>query len=133
MAAATQSARLFDLEEAQRMLPLVRAIVKGMLDDHAERQALVEQMEAFRARGEHAAARTVAREAEAITEKLLEAVAEIQDLGAEFKGIELGLVDFPTRRDGETVYLCWQYGEDRIRWWHAVDSGYAGRRPIESD
>lgn len=133
MAGATQSTRLFDLEEAQRMLPLVRAIVKGMLDDFAERHALVERLEGLREDGDPAAARAIEREAEALTDKLLEAAAEIEGLGAEFKGVELGLVDFPTLRDGEIVYLCWQYGEDLIRWWHPVHAGYAGRRPIESD
>ena len=132
MNGATQSIRLFDLDEAERMLPLVRSIVKGMLDDHAERQSLAERLEearAHRGRG----LEPFEREIETLNEKILEAVTEIDRLGAEFKGIELGLVDFPSMRDGEIVYLCWQYGEDRIRWWHPVQAGYAGRRPIESD
>ncbi|MFN2420452.1 MAG: DUF2203 domain-containing protein [Gemmatimonadota bacterium] len=132
MTGATQSIRLFDLEEADRMLPLLRSIVKGMLDDHAERQALAERLEGARAhRGR--ALEPLEREIETLNEKILEAVVEIERLGAEFKGIELGLVDFPSMREGEIVYLCWQYGEDRIRWWHPVHAGYAGRRPIESD
>lgn len=120
MAALGQDIRLFDLDEAERMLPLVRTIVKAMMDDYDERQAILER-------------EGPKREADALTEKLLEGAHELADLGLEFKGIELGLVDFPARRDGEIVYLCWQYGEDRIGFWHPLDAGYAGRRPIERD
>ena len=133
MDGALQSTRLFDLEESERMLPLVRAIIKGMMDDHAERQVLAERLDALRSAGEAAAARVLEREIHALNEKLREAVAEIEELGAEFKGIELGLVDFPSVRDGEIVYLCWQYGEERIDYWHPVHTGYAGRRPIDRD
>lgn len=113
------------------MLPLVRAIVKGMLDDHAERRSHLERLEAG---GMPAAAEaTLRREVEALTEKLVEAVEELEDLGVEFKGIELGLVDFPSLRDGRIVYLCWRFDEDRIRHWHPLDAGYAGRRPLDPD
>ena len=131
MAGALQSTRLFELEDAERMLPLLRSIIKGMLDDHAERQALAERLEGLKA--DDPEARALRREIEVLTAKLIEAVSEIEELGAEFKGIELGLVDFPTARDGEIVYLCWQYGEDRIEYWHPAHTGYAGRRPLERD
>lgn len=113
------------------MLPLLRSIIKGMLDDHAERDALSERLETVDPDDDQAAA--LEREIEALTKKLLEAVGEIEELGAEFKGIEPGLVDFPTVRDGEIVYLCWRYGEDRIAHWHSVDAGFAGRRPLDRD
>jgi len=123
-----QDIRLFELDEAERMLPLVRTIVRGMMDDHAERQGMLEEIadETGTAR-----ARGLRREADALTKKLLEAASELAELGVEFKGVDLGLVDFPARRGGEIVYLCWQYGEDRIRFWHPLDAGYAGRQPIE--
>ena len=131
MAGALQTTRLFELEEAERMLPLLRSIIKGMLDDHAERQVLGERIERLEPASPEVHA--LRREIDVLTDKLVEAVAEIEGLGAEFKGIELGLVDFPTVREGEIVYLCWQYGEDRIRFWHPVHTGYAGRRPLELD
>jgi hypothetical protein len=128
-AGALPTTRIFELEEAERMLPLLRSILKGMLDDHAERQALGERLE--RLEPDDPEARALRREIEVLSAKLGEAVAEIEGLGAEFKGIELGLVDFPALRDGEIVYLCWQYGEDRIAHWHPVHTGFAGRRPLE--
>lgn len=126
-----QEVRFFELEEAERMLPLVRSIVKGMMDDHAERLAIQGRLESRRRDVDQV--RALRREAEALTEKLVEAGEELAELGVEFKGIELGLVDFPTIREGELVYLCWQYGEDRIRFWHALETGYSGRQPIPTD
>ena len=124
-----QGIRLFDVEDAERMLPLIRVIVKGMLDDHSERQALIERLETR----DHASPRGLRAEIDTLTEKLSEAASELENLGVEFKGIDLGLVDFPTMIEGDLAYLCWSYGEDRIGFWHSPDGGYAGRRPLERD
>ena len=63
-------------------------------------------------------------------EALDAAIEEIQAIGVELKDVELGLVDFPAEREGELVYLCWQFGEDRVRFWHRRSEGFAGRRPL---
>jgi hypothetical protein len=55
---------------------------------------------------------------------------QVQELGVEVKGIEQGLVDFPSLREGRLVYLCWQAGEDRVMYWHDLDAGFAGRQPL---
>jgi hypothetical protein len=128
-----QGVRLFDVEEAERMLPLIRVIVKGMMDDHAERQSLLDRLEGGSAELSSREARALRTEIDTLTEKLAEAASELEVLGVEFKGIDLGLVDFPTTIDGELAYLCWSYGEDRIAFWHSPDGGYAGRRPLERD
>lgn len=65
-------------------------------------------------------------------EKLDALVHRIQETGAILKDINLGLLDFPALREGREVYLCWQYGEGDIAFWHEVETGYAGRQPIES-
>jgi hypothetical protein len=57
-------------------------------------------------------------------------VNEIHGLGAEVKDADEGLVDFPALRDGEEVLLCWKLGEDEIEFWHGLEEGFAGRRPI---
>ena len=122
-----QEIRLFSRDEAERMLPLVRTIVRGMMEDHAERQALLDRLDPGDEVGR------VRPEIDALTDRLVEGARELERLGAEFKGVELGLVDFPTLRDGQLAYLCWQYGEDRIRFWHTVETGYAGRRLLDDD
>jgi hypothetical protein len=55
---------------------------------------------------------------------------ELHALGGVPKGIEEGLVDFPHLRDGQVVNLCWKYGETRVRFWHGMDEGFAGRKPL---
>jgi hypothetical protein len=61
---------------------------------------------------------------------LLSAASELQALDVVLRDPESGLIDFPSIRDGEEVYLCWRPGEDRVAWWHDPDSGFAGRQPL---
>lgn len=127
-----QDIRLFSREEADSMLPLIRAIVRGMMEDHAERQSLLERLPVDGAPGSDEVA-GIRREIDALTDRLVDGARELERLGTEFKGIELGLVDFPTLHDGQLAYLCWQYGEDRVRFWHPVETGYAGRQRLDDD
>ena len=55
---------------------------------------------------------------------------EIQQLGIVVRDPETGLIDFPSERDGEEIYLCWRLGEDAVAWWHPTDTGFAGRQPL---
>lgn len=64
-------------------------------------------------------------------ETLAEQIGEVARLGGEVKDLEAGLVDFPSRRGGEEILLCWKLGERRIGFWHTVDGGFGGRRPID--
>ena len=59
-------------------------------------------------------------------------IHQIQATDVLIKDINLGLLDFPALKDGREVYLCWQYGEGDIAFWHEVEAGYAGRQPIDS-
>jgi hypothetical protein len=58
-------------------------------------------------------------------------IERVQEMACELKDIEQGLIDFRTEREGREVYLCWKLGEPDIRWWHELDAGFAGRRPLE--
>ena len=57
-------------------------------------------------------------------------VDDLHELGVLVKDLDLGLVDFPTLRDGEEVLLCWRVGEDEIRYWHGLEEGFAGRKEL---
>ena len=57
-------------------------------------------------------------------------IEKINDMGIIVKDIDDGLVDFPFVFNGQDAFLCWQLGEDRIRYWHDVESGVEGRKPI---
>ena len=58
---------------------------------------------------------------------------KIQEMGVVVKDLERGLCDFPFMRDGRLVYLCWMLGEPDVQWWHATDTGFSGRRPLDQD
>ena len=62
--------------------------------------------------------------------KLKRNVDNIQEIGCVVKDIENGLVDFFFDNNGDTVFLCWKYGEDDINHWHELDEGFAGRKHI---
>ncbi len=74
------------------------------------------------------------REAQEAIQREAAAIAECADLiseaGAQVKSLEDGLLDFPSKRNGEDVLLCWKLGEEEIQYWHGADEGFAGRKPI---
>lgn len=66
-----------------------------------------------------------------LTTEVQQAVAKIQETGCVVKDLDQGLVDFPSLRDGHEVYLCWKLGEERIAFWHGLEEGFAGRKPLD--
>jgi hypothetical protein len=66
-------------------------------------------------------------------EAVARAVEELQALGVLVKDLDRGLVDFPALRDGEEVLLCWQVGEGEVAYWHGLEEGFAGRKPLPLD
>ncbi len=57
----------------------------------------------------------------------------IKEIGCQLKDIDTGLIDFPTLYRDKEVYLCWKLGESGIGFWHHVEDGFRGRRPIDSE
>jgi hypothetical protein len=129
--------RYFTPEEANAALAHVRPLaermveVRGRLRDEQRRQAALAAIVAGNGHGNSAKenARLTASLEEG-TAELVRCAREIQELGAIVKDLEQGLVDFPWLRDGEEVLLCWRVGEDAVAFWHPVDEGFAGRRPL---
>lgn len=128
--------KLFTLAEAERTLPLVRRIVQDLTAEYPAWRAAVAKFELLTGgaradwgeTGELLAAReAVSRHAERINRFL----QELEAVGCVFKGFEAGLVDFYSLRDDRTIFLCWRLGEERITHWHEIDSGFAGRQPID--
>jgi hypothetical protein len=61
----------------------------------------------------------------------LACVDKLEELGVVLKDLDLGLLDFPSEREGAEVLLCWLVGEDAVTSWHGLEEGYAGRKPID--
>ena len=132
--------RHFTPEEANAALAEVRPLVEQLVAErreHVDALARQEDLERkIKGNGggippaELAAA---SAEVDAVARWLARLVDEIGEHGAEVKDLDEGLIDFPALRRGETVLLCWQLGEDEIRFWHGVEDGFAGRRPLPLD
>jgi len=124
--------KYFTLSEANEALKIIRPLIDGV--QAIREKILANQPEAWPAveksagnGGNKALSRLVDD-----FEKLDVLIHQILDTGVQIKDINAGLLDFSTMRNGREVYLCWQYGEEDIAFWHEIDAGYAGRQPIES-
>ena len=128
------------MNEAQTLLPVVEVLLRkaqvaaaraGELDH--EMQQLSHRI--FMSGGMHVNV-SVAAKRRAEREKALEetkaTLAEIDEIGVQVKDLEQGLLDFPSVMDGETVLLCWRLGEKEIGFWHSVEDGFAGRKPLDA-
>ena len=127
--------KLYTVQEANRTLPFVRRVVDDIVTTYAKWQATVREFElasaGVRADVPDERATALQTEAQRLAAEIAGFVRELEQLGVEFKGYDLGLVDFPSLMGDRTVYLCWRLGEPDVRFWHELDGGYAGRQPIE--
>lgn len=128
--------RVFTVEEANRTLPLVSRIVEDIVRDYARWREKVDafEVEVARSEGAEPGADTLRfeQEAQSLAEEIERCVAELAQLGVEFKGFDVGLVDFPGEVDGRPVYLCWRLGEAQVEYWHDIESGFAGRQRLHA-
>jgi hypothetical protein len=132
--------RHFTPEEANAALAEVRPLVERMVEQRRAHVEALERQEELESRikgnGGGIPPAQLA-EADADVEQhageLAHAVDDIVELGVQVKDLDEGLVDFPALSRGETVLLCWQLGEEEIGFWHPVEEGFAGRRPLPLD
>jgi hypothetical protein len=130
--------RHFTLDEALALLPRLTELLEALRARNRERQELERRLaeryqHRVRGNGQVRGGEELARvqaQLDAVNTELNERIAAIHALGVEVKDPEQGLVDFPSLRDGEEIYLCWRLGEPTIAWWHALDTGFAGRQPL---
>jgi hypothetical protein len=131
--------RLFTQEEANAALPEVRPLVERLVEERRELVALGEELEAMQAliggNGGSLDPGRVGELQEAVARAaagLAGIVDELQELGVQVKDLDRGLVDFPARHpeSGEDVLLCWELGEPEVAYWHDLESGFAGRKPL---
>lgn len=62
--------------------------------------------------------------------QLYKMIEKLEDSGVMIKSVEEGLLDFPSLRFDEEVWLCWKYGEGEIKFWHGKEEGFMGRKPL---
>jgi hypothetical protein len=117
---------LFTLAEARRELAGLRPLLDELVVVRAD---VVELGAALNTGGEPSALGGLP-EWKAAQARLNELMAEVQQTGAELKGLAPLLVDYPADLDGVPVLLCWLEGEAELAWYHRIDLGFAGRRRL---
>jgi hypothetical protein len=130
--------RYFTLEEAEGLIPRLQAIVSAIMDRYAEATRLQGSLEEAQKQIVLAGGMRLDQEfwrsrktaLGRATAEVRERVGEILRLGAVPKDLGMGLVDFPARLEDREINLCWRFGEQRIRFWHGLDEGFASRKPL---
>ena len=137
MSETKQPRKLFTVEQANSILPLVRAITNDLVQLSRE---VIERRErlALLSAGRQAGAKDlysqelaqIEEELEKDSEQLHAYVEELQALGVEPKSGPEGLIDFPAMIEDRLVYLCWKLGEPEVLYWHELDGGFRGRQSL---
>ena len=68
-----------------------------------------------------------------IVTSLYKMIQELEDMGVMVKSVDEGLLDFPSIRYDKEIWLCWKFGENKVKFWHGKDEGFMGRKPIPQD
>lgn len=131
--------KLFSLSEAERARRQVEPLLVEAMEVRRKAEELEEKLSAVSHRILMMGGLTVQYEKLArlrlqhdrLETQVKDAVERIQTTGCVVKDLDTGLVDFPSVINNEEVYLCWRLGEDRIRFYHRQDEGFAGRKPID--
>ncbi len=118
--------RYFTPSEANKTLPLVKQIVQDILNSTFRIKTIAEEKEGYIEDNQ---------EVKGLIEKIDSYLNELNILGCAYKdwNFQFGLVDFPGIINGEEVNLCWRSDEDSIKYYHGIEEGYAGRKPIPAD
>jgi hypothetical protein len=117
---------LFTLAEAKEELARLRPVLDEIVVVRAD---MVELSAALTPGGDPSPLGGLP-ERKAAEARLNELMTEIQQTGAELKGVAPLLVDFPADLDGVEVLLCWLEGDEDLAWYHRADLGFAGRRKL---
>jgi hypothetical protein len=136
---AEEDAKYFSLTEAERLRSQLEPILIEAMESRRKMNDVDGQLSALAERIQRSGGLAVSYESAAkvrlernrLEESVQSALDQIQETGCVVKDLDVGLLDFPARIDNQEVYLCWKLGEDRIRFYHAQDEGFAGRKPID--
>lgn len=128
--------RHFTVDEANALLPMLNAVLQDLQGIQERLREAVEAVRQFEmtaiqnGHGEHAAVFRPEHNLETIQEEMQQRLRYLQGVGVQLKDIQNGVIDFPSRREGRDVYLCWHLGEERVAYWHEISAGFQGRQPL---
>jgi hypothetical protein len=131
--------RFFTLEEASALLPSVKSLVGRQLERRNTLEQLLSQLALKTGTPPETVVenpddpddiRAMKRDITRRIEEYQRGWNELEDIGAVLKDARTGLIDFYSKIEGRTVFLCWRHGEDAIEHYHDLEAGVAGRKPL---
>jgi hypothetical protein len=124
-------AHRFTQDEANALLDELRPLVEQMRTAHATLRASQARLHDLMEKAVLGGGSRIPPELMHAGTHLEKAVMAIQRHGVVIKDVSVGLLDFPSERDGRPVFLCWKPGESAVGYWHDIEGGYAGRQPLD--
>ncbi|MCA9242429.1 MAG: DUF2203 domain-containing protein [Phycisphaerales bacterium] len=132
--AESPTGRFFTVETANRALSLVRPITADIVKQYAELMRSRTRFQTLSLENAHDdELEALNDQIDAATERLNGLIDELHDVGAQLKDPRTGLIDFPALHEGRIVLLCWKVDEERLAYWHELETGFGGRQPITAD
>jgi hypothetical protein len=136
---ADEEPKIFSLRDAERLRLEIEPILIDAIEARRKLNEIDEELGKLAERAQQSGGLMIAHDKAArqrlehnrLAGAIQTALEKIHATGCVVKDLEVGLLDFPARINGEAVYLCWRLGEDRIRFYHSQDEGFAGRKPID--
>ena len=133
--------RFFTLQQAEKLLPEVEPALRAAASLKSEYQSAENACQDFSRRiallggvvVDHSEPLEQKQRRDRSAQQLKAAIEKLQEFGCLVKDLDMGLVDFPSLFQGVEVYLCWRLGEPGIQFWHGVDEGFRGRKPIDQE
>ena len=122
--------KIFSIEEANALLPHLRGLLSKVQGEKLRMLQMKPVVEKALEGHTYDWGTPLGAEYVAILDAFHQAVRNIEELGILVKDFDVGLCDFPHKRDGKMVLLCWKLDEDEVSWWHDLDTGFAGRQPL---
>ncbi len=122
--------KTFTLQEADALIPQINPLLDALIEMRQQIVAGGVNLEAVLRHAGGNGGNKASGEYVLLLQRFDTALSMLQDLGCELKDLDQGLVDFPSYREGQLVYLCWKRGEPHISFWHDLESGFAGRQPL---
>ena len=140
-------AHFYDLDRANARIPELRDILELLRDQRTElirlRDLVLERQSAVEAGAESGLGssrssdddepdelRLIRLRMQGLIDQMQAGVARIDALGTTLRDIESGLIDFPALASGRQIWLCWRLGEEEVAFWHSLEDGFAGRKPL---
>ena len=126
------SKKYFTIEDAEKLLPHIEKIMRRTIRLNKALDLLGSvEIEVYDDDYENLRRVTKAnKQFHKLSYEFYSNIEKLEDMGCLVKDLDMGLIDFYHLFEGRDIFLCWKLGERRIKFWHEIDTGYMGRKPI---